>query len=64
MSWLLALAIARVKIEKIIWLLIGGILYTCGSFVNMSGYTLSHEVFHIFVIAGAACHIKFFSQFD
>ena len=47
------------------WLLAGGIIYTVGGviyalklpiFNNKHKYFGSHEIFHLFVMAGSACH--------
>ena len=47
-------------------LLLGGILYTVGAALNLAkwpvlypGVFAAHELFHLFVIAGSACHIFF-----
>ena len=48
-----------------VWLLMGGILYTVGGIVyalklkgfnNLHKYFGSHEIFHLFVMAGSFCH--------
>lgn len=50
------------------WLLAGGVLYTVGGviygikfkqFDNIHKYFGSHEIFHLFVMAGTACHFVY-----
>jgi hemolysin III len=38
------------------WVAAGGAAYTCGSFVFLSRFPYAHTVWHLFVIAGSACH--------
>jgi hemolysin III len=45
---------------------LGGILYSIGAVINLAkwpvlspGFFASHELFHLFVIAGSACHVLF-----
>lgn len=54
------------------WLLAGGIMYTVGGviyalklsiFNNRHKYFGSHEIFHLFVMAGSACHFIVMYQF-
>lgn len=54
------------------WLLAGGIIYTVGGviyalklsiFNNRHKYFGSHEIFHLFVMAGSACHFIVMYQF-
>lgn len=51
-----------------LWLLLGGILYTLGGIIyalklpvfnNRHKYFGSHEIFHLFVMAGSFCHFIF-----
>jgi hemolysin III len=51
-----------------LWLLIGGIIYTVGGIIYALKLPLfnarhkyfgSHEVFHLFVMAGSLCHFIF-----
>ena len=51
-----------------LWLLIGGIIYTIGGIIyalklplfnNRHKYFGSHEIFHLFVMAGSFCHYIF-----
>ena len=61
MSWLVVIAVYQfvrvVPIESVIWLFAGGIAYTSGVlfFVNKR-MRYSHFVWHLFVLAGTACH--------
>jgi hemolysin III len=39
---------------------LGGIFYSIGAMINlMPGFFGAHELFHLFVIAGSACHVLF-----
>jgi hemolysin III len=43
--------------EGFLWLLVGGILYTVGALTySIKKIHLNHAIFHIFVLAGSACH--------
>ena len=48
---------------------LGGIFYSVGAVINLAkwpvlspGFFGSHELFHLFVIAGSACHVFFMMQ--
>lgn len=48
---------------------LGGIFYSVGAMINLAkwpalipGFFASHELFHLFVIAGSACHVYFMMQ--
>jgi hemolysin III len=48
---------------------LGGIFYSIGAMINLAkwpvlspGFFASHELFHLFVIAGSACHVCFMMQ--
>jgi len=61
MGWLILIAIRplwlRVPVEGLLWLLAGGIAYTTGlGFFAARGMRYSHFVWHVFVLAGTACH--------
>ncbi|CZZ91173.1 hemolysin III [Bordetella ansorpii] len=62
MGWLgvlMALPIAQhVPSEGLIWLLAGALLYSAGLvfYRNSSGWAHAHGVWHLFTIAGTACH--------
>lgn len=61
MGWLMLIAIRplwlRVPLSGLLWLLAGGIAYTAGlAFFAAKGVRYSHLVWHLFVLAGTACH--------
>ncbi len=61
MGWLIVIAIrpflAKVPLPGILWLLAGGIAYTAGvAFFAAERIRYGHFVWHLFVIAGTACH--------
>ena len=69
MGWLCAFSftdiIALLDTTAFIWLLAGGIIYTIGGVIYALKLPLfnarhqhfgSHEIFHLFVMAGSACH--------
>ena len=61
MGWLIVIAIkpllASMEPAGLIWLLAGGLAYTVGAAVYaIKGVRYSHFVWHLFVLAGSACH--------
>jgi hemolysin III len=62
MGWLVVIAVdplfARVPIAGLIWLLAGGLSYTAGVafFATDSWLPYGHLLWHVFVLAGTACH--------
>jgi hemolysin III len=53
----------KIPVMAIIWMVFGGLAYTLGTIVYASkrpklwpGKFSSHELWHVFVVAGAACH--------
>jgi hemolysin III len=58
------------KLYSLLWLLIGGILYTIGGIIyalkrpkkKICGFGF-HEIFHIFVMLGSACHYVFILRY-
>lgn len=61
MGWLVLIAVNQfvrvVPIETVIWLFAGGIAYTSGLiFFGNNRIRYSHFVWHLFVLAGTACH--------
>ena len=61
MGWLILIAVKplwlRVPMWGLLWLLAGGIAYTAGvAFYAAKRVRYSHFVWHLFVIAGTACH--------
>lgn len=67
MGWLAVIA-AKPMLEVlpggvILWLLAGGVVYTAGTaFYHNRRVPYSHAVWHVFVIAGSACHYLAVSQ--
>lgn len=61
MGWIIVFAIkplvANLSAEGLSWLLAGGISYTAGAvFYSIRRMPFGHATFHIFVLAGSACH--------
>lgn len=62
MGWLVVFAagplFAHVPLAGIAWLAAGGIAYTLGAgfFLADSAFRFGHAVWHLFVLAGTACH--------
>jgi hemolysin III len=61
MGWLILVAIKplwlRMPSEGLLWLSVGGIAYTVGvMFYAAKRVRYSHFIWHLFVIAGTACH--------
>lgn len=62
MGWLIVVAVdpllARVPIEGLYWLLIGGLSYTVGVcfFATDSRLQYGHFIWHLFVLVGSVCH--------
>jgi len=62
MGWVVVLAVdpllARVPTAGLLWLLAGGLSYTVGVafFATDSWLQYGHLIWHLFVIAGTACH--------
>lgn len=59
-------------LQAFLWLLAGGIIYTIGGviyalklpvFNGNHKYFGSHEIFHLFVMAGSVCHFVFMYQY-
>lgn len=76
MGWLCLLVfgpiVKTLPLSAFLWLLIGGILYTVGGviyalkleiFNNKHKYFGSHEIFHVFIMAGSFCHFIFMYQY-
>lgn len=76
MGWVCVLAFSQIfktlKGEAFVWLLAGGIIYTIGGviyalklpiFNNKHKYFGSHEIFHLFVMAGSFCHFVLMYNF-
>jgi hemolysin III len=61
MGWMSLFAIrpmlVSIPVSALIWLLAGGIAYTAGTlFYHNERLRYSHAVWHLFVLAGSACH--------
>jgi hemolysin III len=62
MGWLVVVAVdplfTRVPTAGLLWLLAGGLSYTAGVvfFATDSGLQYGHLIWHLFVMAGTACH--------
>ena len=76
MGWVCVFVIkelfAALSSEAFLWLLAGGIIYTVGGviyalklplFNAKHEYFGSHEIFHLFVMAGSICHFIFMFRF-
>lgn len=74
MGWIVVIAFYPLKetlpLEGLIWLIAGGIVYTLGAVIYgtkwpriTNQYFGFHEIFHIFVLAGAFCHYWFMYRF-
>ena len=72
MGWICVFAFSPLmkvlNTEAFYWLLAGGIMYTIGGviyalklpiFNEQHKFINSHVIFHIFVLAGSACHFVF-----
>lgn len=62
MGWIIVFAFGalkqRLSFDSVALLLAGGIAYTVGSiFYAVKRLPWSHPIFHLFVLAGAACHV-------
>ena len=64
--------VAALPPEGFFWLLLGGIIYTVGGVIyalKLSAFNArhlyfgSHEIFHLFVMAGSACHFVLMYRF-
>jgi len=61
MGWLILIAmrplLANVALGGIIWLALGGLLYTVGViFYRLKSVKYMHAIWHLFVLAGSVCH--------
>jgi hemolysin III len=61
MGWLIVVAIRplwnHMSLGGLLWLVAGGLAYTVGTaFFALPRLRYSHLVFHLFVVAGTACH--------
>ena len=61
MGWLIVVAVRpmwlRIPLPGLLWLLAGGLAYTAGvAFYGARRVRYAHFVWHLFVLAGTACH--------
>jgi hemolysin III len=60
MGWVAVFAaqplLSSLPSDTVVWIVTGGLAYTFGSFIFMSNRPYAHTVWHLFVIAGSACH--------
>lgn len=74
MGWIVVIAFVPLKdslpLEGLLWLIAGGLLYTVGAVIYgfkwpkfKNKYFGFHELFHIFVLAGAFCHFIFMYKY-
>ncbi|AXG68543.1 hemolysin-III related [Kordia sp. SMS9] len=61
MGWIIIFAInpliANLSSEGLFWLFAGGIFYTVGAILySIRQLPFNHAIFHVFVLAGSACH--------
>jgi hemolysin III len=63
MGWVALVALPRmldrVPVEGLAWIIAGGVAYTLGALVFLMDSRLryAHFVWHLFVVAGSACHV-------
>ena len=61
MGWLVLVAIpplvTRVPQAGVVWLVLGGLAYSGGVFYNLRSTRYAHTIWHVFVLAGSACHV-------
>jgi hemolysin III len=69
MGWVGVLAaaplFARLETGGLVWLVLGGLLYTVGTvfYVNRAGHRHAHGLWHLFVLGGTASHYAAISGF-
>jgi hemolysin III len=61
MGWLVIIAVRplwlHMPLSGLLWLLAGGLAYTAGvAFFAAERMRYSHFIWHLFVLAGTACH--------
>lgn len=60
MGWLSAFMFYMLYVKgfhhTLLWLIIGGLFYTAGSFFYLKPKKYFHSIFHILVLVGAICH--------
>jgi hemolysin III len=74
MGWLVLVALSPLRAalppEAMGWLVAGGIIYSIGTVIFAldwpylwPGYFTAHDLWHLFVLAGSACHFVFMARF-
>jgi hemolysin III len=58
-GWLSILGLLEIPKKHLFFLLAGGILYTLGLLIDLTKSAWSHEIFHVFVMAGTLSHFTF-----
>jgi hemolysin III len=48
--------VKALSLKSLVLLFSGGVAYTAGTFWYRAGKTMTHVVWHVFVLAGAVCH--------
>lgn len=61
MGWIALIAIKplieQVNTQALLWMLFGGVFYTVGAILyQVKKLPYNHGIFHLFVLAGSACH--------
>ncbi|MBS3788578.1 hemolysin III family protein [Candidatus Bipolaricaulota bacterium] len=61
MGWISLIVLGKlysgIGLPGILWLILGGIIYTSGTWFYTNGrLSYNHAIWHLFVLAGAACH--------
>lgn len=62
MGWIMVFAIKplarNLDTEGLYWLIAGGLAYTIGAILySIKSIKMNHAIFHLFVLAGSACHV-------
>ena len=62
MGWIMVFAIKplanNLAAEGLYWLIAGGLAYTIGAVLyGIKSIKMNHAIFHVFVLAGSACHV-------
>jgi hemolysin III len=61
MGWLVLVAIpplvTRMPPAGVLWLVLGGLAYSGGVFFFLRSTRYAHAIWHLFVMAGSACHV-------
>lgn len=62
MGWMVLIAVAplvrSVSVATLAWLVAGGVAYTAGTaFYHARRLPYAHTIWHLFVLAGSACHV-------